>query len=262
MVNDFFRDLRIRRKKLGLTQEQLAQKCLVSTNTIKKWERRKGTIKKEDILRYAKVLDMDPMQIIDPEHKFKHFSDRKINKVKHIPTVNNITNICLDLEPKRLNNVYNFGSGQLEEQQKAKVTLDTLERKMHRYELKVSGTINGDRNIEFWPEDKKYIEEFNGIVPEEFDLVFKINTNDLYPIFRKNQTIFLKRAYTWNLFSTNFVIIKNKYENLKIMQFISDNNKIYLLPVSKDNEKINEHQKRFLMKPEEEILFVIKLSGY
>ncbi|WP_220751623.1 helix-turn-helix domain-containing protein [Apilactobacillus xinyiensis] len=256
-------DLALKRKSMGLTQADLAAKCLVSVNTIKKWEHRKGTIKKEDILRYAKVLEVDPMQIIDPDHVFKHYSDRRDTEtLRRVPTINAITDICMDLEPRRVENMYRFGNGQLEEQNQTKVTYKALEQNVQKYDLKINGVIRSDRDIEFFPENKKHTEEFYGILPDDYGYAMKVRGNHLYPLIRDNQRAFLKRAYAWSLFSGNFVIVKNKKGSFRIMQFRSNHKSIYLLPIDRADEKINEHQKRFLMKPEEEILFVIKLSGY
>ncbi|MCL0330635.1 helix-turn-helix domain-containing protein [Apilactobacillus xinyiensis] len=256
------KDLAQRRKDLHLTQLELAKICNVSKSTLQKWEKRQGSIKKEDILKYAQALHIDPMKIIDPEHNFKHYDDSSEHVLRRIPTVNGITNICMNLEPKRVNAMYHFGNGQLEEQNRTEVTYKALLKNVEKHDLKINGVIHNDSNIEFFEEDKKYYEEFHGILPDDYGYAMKVKTNDLYPMIRKNQRAFLKRAYVWSLFSGNFVIVKNKFDKYKIMQFRSNHNNIYLLPIDRADEFINEHQKRFLMHPDEQIMYVIKLSGY
>jgi transcriptional regulator with XRE-family HTH domain len=93
-------DLIERRKEKGYTQQKLADELGVSLSTFKKWEHRRGDISKNHLLDYSRILNMNPMTIIDPSHEFMHYNDKKYN-FDGKPNMNSLLSICFKISARQ-----------------------------------------------------------------------------------------------------------------------------------------------------------------
>ena len=60
--------IRSRRKNIGLTQKELAEKVYVSTNTVARWERSESEPSWSDFLRVCAVLGMKMEDFVEKEN--------------------------------------------------------------------------------------------------------------------------------------------------------------------------------------------------
>ncbi len=65
---DFKELIKVRRKELGLTLEEVAKACNVTKATVMRWENGSiVNIKKDKIYPLAKILKLDPFSLLDDE---------------------------------------------------------------------------------------------------------------------------------------------------------------------------------------------------
>ena len=60
--------IKSRRKNIGLTQKELAEKVGVSMNTVARWERGENEPSWSDFIKVCVVLGMNPMGFIEKEN--------------------------------------------------------------------------------------------------------------------------------------------------------------------------------------------------
>lgn len=85
---DFKELIKVRRKELGLTLEEVAKACNVTKATVMRWENGNiVNIKKDKIYPLAKILKLDPFSLLDFDQATEVLTDRINNNL------NNISNI-------------------------------------------------------------------------------------------------------------------------------------------------------------------------
>ena len=65
MIKNLSTYIRSRRKNIGLTQKELAEKVYVSANTVARWERGETEPSFSDFLRVCEVLGINPLDFME-----------------------------------------------------------------------------------------------------------------------------------------------------------------------------------------------------
>lgn len=229
-------DLSKRRKDKGYTQSELAKKMGVSTSIIHLWENRTGNMSTRNLIQYSKILNLDPLDVIDPQHEFKRYDDTKYT-FDGKPNLNSILSICFELVPKRISKVYQFATVQLEEQENKQITYSNLKSNIKHHDLTIDGEIVDNRNIKLYSTFNKYLEDFYGGIPDDYIKALKVETDVLEPLFRRGQLVFLNQPSS-HISSGSFVVVSDS-EKLRICQFRATHGDIYLFPLEKRHDGID-----------------------
>lgn len=261
-------DLTKRREDLNLSQLDLAELCKTSRGTIERLEKRTANPTVSVLKSYAKILDINPLDIIDTEHEFNHYTDNEQFKLHNIASIEEIKNLCIRLETKRVNDVYNYSHVQLIEQKDFKITYNALKNKAKEHNLRIIGEIYDDNHVIMLEDIDRYFEKFYGTAPLEYSGCIKIKTNDIKETFLKDQIIFLRKASAESLYSGVIVICeKDGQKYLRI--FRSVHNRLYMVPLNsktadKNDEDLNYKDNKYLWHENDDwkILYSINQSTY
>lgn len=243
-------DLADRRKELHLTQVGIAKKCGVSKSAIQRWEHRKANITVENLKEYARVLKLNPLDIIDPEHEFKHYEDMEDYDLEGIDSIHEIRNLCLRLTTTRIAQVHNFSKKMLDEQNDMDVNFKNLTNQIKHYDLEVQLIVHDDSSVEEIPEIDRKKESFDGQVPRDYTICTKFKTDKIMT-FTYNQIVFLKKATIDGMYSGVNVVVSNKDGNMYIRKFRSFNKTLYLIPLTsqssqKSEEELGKEEDKFI----------------
>lgn len=225
-----------RRKQIGLTQQQLADKVGVSTSAVKAWEHHDGNITRDNLFAYADLLHIDPMEIIDPEHHFKHINDIRGINFDDTGSLKDISTICANLSPARFQRVYKLARQQLKQQYASNITYENIKAEQRDMNLLIDGEITGTDEVKFYKPEDKYSVSFNGHVPDSYSKCLTIQTDALGSTFTKGQKVFLNTVTAASLYSGILVIArKNGKYYLRVHR--STNHNLYMIPIQ-DEESV------------------------
>ncbi|TPR23117.1 XRE family transcriptional regulator [Apilactobacillus micheneri] len=235
-------DLKKRRRDLGLSQQDLANKLHVSVNTIQNWENRKNNYDKT-LLPYAKAIKLDPMEIIDPYGSYEHISD--MYKRNDIDSINNIEKICFDLKGQQISNVYNFVKMQLADQNNVKITHEDLKAKYGKYDLKITMLVHENSEVEFLNNNNDFFQKFNGKIPKTYSQCMQFKTNKVMS-FGYDQIVFLRPAHV-DLMYSGVIVIAQKMDSLgkmvaKVFKFRYVHKTTYLIPLTSQSSQKDEDE--------------------
>jgi hypothetical protein len=127
----------------------------------------------------------------------------------------------------------------MDEQNNHRVTYHDLIKNIRHHDLIIDGEVYGDRYIKMFGLQGKQAEDFYGSIPDDYSKSLKIKNDELFPLFKKDQRIFLKPA-TSHISSGNF-IIATKGNKIRIVQYRTFNGNIYLLPLAKRDAGISNN---------------------
>ncbi|TPR12415.1 helix-turn-helix domain-containing protein [Apilactobacillus timberlakei] len=245
-------DLKKRRKDLGMTQAELAKKLHVAVATVQKWEKRQSNIGSNYLLPYAKSIHLDPMEIIDPNGEFDHVGDE--HRIDSVDSINNIKSICMDLESKQVNHVFNFAKVQLADQKNVRITHEDLKAKYGDYDLKIQMLVHDDSTVELLNENTEFFQEFSGKIPQTYSQCMQFKTSSVMG-FGFDQIVFLRKAHIELMYSGIPVIAKKKAkggkEIAKIFKFRYIHKTTYLIPLTsdasqKDESELGEKENKYI----------------
>lgn len=227
-------NLVVKRKEIGLTQKDVAEQLSVSVSAVKAWEHFDGNITKDNLIAYSELLHIDPMEVIDPSHHFKHVNDVRGVNLEDTGSVNDIKEVCTHLSPKRLKKVYSVARRELKEQNSTAVTYDNIRKEQESLNLRIDGEINGTDDISFYNSSDVYSLSFNGNIPDNYSKCLLINTSSLGCTFSKGQKVFLNKATSSNLYS-GVLVIAEKDGKLYLRIHRSTNHNLYMIPIISGN---------------------------
>lgn len=256
-----------RRKQYGLTQRDVATKLGVSVSAVKAWEHFDGNITRDNLIAYSELLHIDPMEVIDPSHHFKHVSDVRGVNIDDTGSVNDITEICTNLSPRRLKSVYSVAKRELREQNTNAVTYDNIRKEQESLNVAIDGEINGTDDIKLYSEQDRYSVAFNGHIPDNYSKCLLINTDRLGCTFSQGQKVFLNKATSSNLYS-GVLVIAEKNGKLYLRIHRSTNHNLYMIPILAGNNlhdaDISANDKKYRWKKADgwKILYTINQFHY
>ena len=198
----------------NLTQEELAVKIGVGKSTIANYESGYRMPKQDLLFELADVLNVN-IDVFFPDRNEK--------------TKTTITTLYNQLEPQRQENVYNYATEQLEEQQGTYPMFETIS--IYGHASAGSGAILAD----------EYSEEINytGNVPKH-DYALYVDGDSMLPLFSDGQIIFIKKtSEAYN----NQIVIANLNGEGFIKKLVYDENGAKLVSLNKKYKDIiiNEH---------------------
>ena len=162
--------MKIIRKQQDISADKLAEAIGVSRSTVFRYE--KGDIEKLPIEVVAKVA------------KALHVTLTELMGITDDSLTNRINNVVSGLTPNRQQNVYDYASNQLQEQNHNVV-------RMPKTQIKLLGAVSAGTGEELQDDTTEI--DYTGTVPE-YDYALQVNGDSMEPLFTDQQIIFVKRA--------------------------------------------------------------------
>ncbi|PCF80961.1 peptidase S24 [Staphylococcus intermedius] len=168
--------IRYYRTKMNLTQDQLGEKLNTKKATISNYETGYRTPKQDDLFEIAHILNIS-IDDLFPKRPSKN---------------NNITTVYNQLTPPRQQNVLNYASEQLDEQNDEVNNIVHM-TKLKRIHASAAGVVGEELFDDIYEED---IEFETDKVPKGADYCVLVNGDSMEPMIRDGSCAFIKKTDT------------------------------------------------------------------
>ena len=206
-------DLKERRKELNLTLEDVGNYVGVGKSTVRKWENGDiANMKRDKIVSLAKILKIDPLDIIDPTRELTDDSNSYIKDV-----VSNMHKLSINRQQK----VKIYTDNQLKEQLSSKNKIHSINE--NPYTINVLGAVSAGTGE--WLTDEQHEEITVNNEPPMHDFALRVNGDSMIPLFSDGQIIYVNKIDDLDMVRNEQIVIAELNGDAFVKKIVFDNNR-------------------------------------